>query len=200
MANQIESNNISDINVVSRLKTWFGLDSNRTINDTRLLSPVYQRNLIEEEMHFFNFDLDFNFFSNPITVGKRLQIKNTIYQSENYNRVGKNRCNYAIRFQGDNLVNYGVIKYFLIVNGGIFVALNELIIKNNIADGLKGRTSYILKELKKNGILNLYFSSVEISRNIIIISKDKIISKCIIRDLNDGKFNISEFPVENDYN
>jgi hypothetical protein len=79
------------------------------------------------------------------------------------------------------------------------VALNELIIKNNIADRLKGRTSYILKELKKNGILNLYFSSVEISRNIIIIWKD-IISKYIIQDLNDEKFNISEFPVENDYN
>ena len=91
------------------------------------------------------------------------------------------------------------LNIFFIVNGGIFVALNELIIKNNIADGLKGRTSYILKELKKNGILNLYFSSVEISRNIIIISKD-IISKYIIQDLNDGKFNISEFPVENDYN
>ncbi len=79
------------------------------------------------------------------------------------------------------------------------MALNELIIKNNIADRLKGRTSYILKELKKNGILNLYFSSVEISRNIIIIWKD-IISKYIIQDLNDEKFNISEFPVENDYN
>ncbi len=62
-----------------------------------------------------------------------------------------------IRFQGDHLVNCGVIKYFFIVNGGIFVALNELIIKNNITERPKVRTSNILKELKKKGILNLYF-------------------------------------------
>ena len=156
--------------------------------------------MIEKEMEFFNFDFDFSFYSNPIIVGKRLQIKNSIFQSLDYNRVGKNRCNYAIRFKGDNLVNYGLIRYFLAVNGGIFIALNELVIKKNISDGFKGRSSNVLNELKKTGILNLYFCSVEISEKLIIIPENKVISKCILQDLKKGKFNISEFPVENAYN
>ena len=36
------------------------------------------------------------------------------------------------------------------------------------------------------------------SEKLIIISKNKVISKCIVQDLQKGKFNISEFPVEND--
>jgi hypothetical protein len=63
----------------------------------------------------------------------------------------------AIRFKGENTVNYGIIKYFLLVNGGIFIALNELLIKNNIANGLKGRSSIVLNELKRQVVLNLFF-------------------------------------------
>ena len=179
---------------------WFNLDGKRNSNETRILNPRIQRAMIEKEMEFFNFDFDFSFYSNPIIVGKRLQIKNSIFQSLDYNRVGKNRCNYAIRFKGDNLVNYGLIRYFLAVNGGIFIALNELVIKKNISDGFKGRSSNVLNELKKTGILNLYFCSVEISEKLIIIPENKVISKCILQDLKKGKFNISEFPVENAYN
>jgi hypothetical protein len=200
MLHQIERHSITDSNVSLRLQKWFNLDAKKNVNETRILNPKTQRNLIEQEMGFFNFDFDFNFFSNPILIGKRLQVKNVIYHSEDYNRVGKNRCNYAIRFKGESLVNYGVIKYFLLVNEGIFIALNELIIKSSIADGFRGRGSNVLNELKRTGILNLFFCFAEKSEKIIIISKDKIISKCVIQELNDGKFNISEFPVENDYN
>ncbi len=200
MVNQIETNEIFDSNVRLRLKKWFNLDGKRNSNKTRILNPKLQRKLVDKEMEFFNFDFDFNFFSNPIIVGKRLQIKNTTFQSFDYNRIGKNRCNYAIRFKGDNLVNYGIIRYFLAVNGSIFVALNELIIKKNISDGFKGRSSNVLNELKRTGILNLYFCSVEISEKIIFISENKVISKCIVQSLKNGKFNISEFPVENAYN
>ena len=200
MVNQIDSNKINDINLASRLKKWFNLDNSKNLNETRLHNPLTQRNLIEEELQFFDYDFDFNFFSNPVSVGKRLQIKKSIYHSEDYKRIGRNRCNFAIRFKGENTVNYGIIKYFLLVNGGIFIALNELLIKNNIANGLKGRSSIVLNELKRQGVLNLYYSSVVRSDKIIIISQDKVISKCIIQDFKNGKYNISEFPVENAYN
>ena len=198
MVNQIDSNKISDINLASRLKKWFNLENSKICNETRLLNPLTQRNLLEEELDFFDFD--FSFFSNPIIVGKRLQIKKTIFQSEDYKKIGRNRCNFAIRFKGENIVNYGIIKYFLLVNGGIFIALNELLIKNNIANGLKGRSSIVLNELKRTGVLNLYYSSVVRSDKTIFISQEKVISKCIIQDFKNGKYNISEFPVENAYN
>ena len=73
MVNQIDSNKISDINLASRLKKWFNLENSKICNETRLLNPLTQRNLLEEELDFFDFD--FSFFSNPIIVGKRLQIK-----------------------------------------------------------------------------------------------------------------------------
>ena len=88
----------------------------------------------------------------------------------------------------------------MLVNGGIFIALNELLIKNNIANGLKGRSSIVLNELKRTGVLNLYYSSVVRSDKTIFISQEKVISKCIIQDFKNGKYNISEFPVENAYN
>ena len=75
MVNQIDSNKINDINLVSRLKKWFNLDNSKNLNETRLLNPLTLRNLIEEELQFFDYDFDFNFFSNPVSVGKRLQIK-----------------------------------------------------------------------------------------------------------------------------
>jgi hypothetical protein len=178
MVNQIDSNKISDINLASRLKKWFNLENSKICNETRLLNPLTQRNLLEKELVFFYFN--FCFFSNPIIVGKRLQIKKTIFQSEDYKKIGRNRCNFSIRFNGKNIVNYGIIKYFLIVNGGIFIALNELLIKNNIANGLKGRSSIDLNELKRTGVLNLYYSSVVRSDKTIFISQEKVISKCNI--------------------
>ena len=109
-----------------------------------------------------------------------MQIKKTIFQSEDYKKIGKNRCDFAIRFKGENIVNFGIIKYFLLVNGGIFIALNKLLIKNNIANWLKGRSSIVLNELKRTGVLHLYYSSVVRSDKTNLISQEKVISKCII--------------------
>lgn len=49
MVNQIDSNKINDINLVSRLKKWFNLDNSKNLNETRLLNPLTLRNLIEED-------------------------------------------------------------------------------------------------------------------------------------------------------
>ena len=49
----------------------------------------------------FDYDFVFNFFSKPISVGKRLQVKKFLYHFENYKRILRNRCSFAIRFKGE---------------------------------------------------------------------------------------------------
>jgi hypothetical protein len=162
------------------------------------LDPIFERNLNDEELA--SFDFDFNYFINPITVGLRLETKNIIYHSKDYTRVGKRRCNYAVQFKGSNTVNYGLINYFFVLNGSFFIALNELIIKENILDKIKGRACLALTNLKRNGVLNRFFSMAVIKERLIFISPSEIISKCIISKDSDGKYLISQFDLENDYN
>ena len=162
------------------------------------MDPIFERNLNDEELA--SFDFDFNYFINPITVGLRLETKNIIYHSKDYTRVGKRRCNYAVQFKGSNTVNYGLINYFFVLNGSFFIALNELIIKENILDKIKGRACLALTNLKRNAVLNRFFSMAVINERLIFISPSEIISKCIICKDSDGKYLISQFDLENDYN
>ena len=162
------------------------------------MDPIFERNLNDEELA--SFDFDFNYFNNPITFGLRLETKNIIYHSKDYTRVGKRRCNYAVQFKGSNTVNYGLINYFFVLNGSFFIALNELIIKENILDKIKGRACLALTNLKRNGVLNRFFSMAVIKERLIFISPSEIISKCIICKDSDGKYLISQFDLENDYN
>ena len=105
------------------------------------------------------FDFDFNYFFNPITVSLRLATKNIIYHSNEYKRLGHRRCNYVVSFKGENPIHYGLIKYFLAINGALFVALNELEIEENIADKIKDCACKALSNLKRNGVLNRFFFS-----------------------------------------
>jgi hypothetical protein len=146
------------------------------------------------------FDFDFNYFINPITVGLRLEVIYIVYHSEDYNRVGPRRCNYVVRFKGENLVNYGLIKYFFKVNGAFFVALNELEIIENITNKIKGRACEALMSLKNSGSLNRFFSVVQLKNRLIFISPMEILTKCVVSKESNGKFLISQFDLENDYN
>ena len=61
------------------------------------------------------------------------------------------------------------------------MALNELIIQENILYKIKGRACLAFTNLKKNGVLNRFFIMVEINERLIFIySLSKIISECII--------------------
>ena len=146
------------------------------------------------------FDFDFSYFINPITVGLRLESKNIIYHSKDYDRVGKRRCNYVVQFKGSNPVNYGIINYFFVLNGSFFIDINELIIQQNITDKIKGRACVALTNLKRSGVLNRYFSVAAINQRLIFISPNEILNKCIICKNSNGKYLVSQFELENDYN
>jgi hypothetical protein len=196
--NRLQSGEIQNTFLAKTFTEWYGLESGLTKNSTCLLEPNLQRFLNDEE--FCLFDFDFNFSVNPITVGQRLQIKNIIYHSKDYKRVGERRCNYVIRFKGEKNVNFGIIRYFFNMSGSIFVALNELNVKENITANIKGRTSIELTNLKRSGFLNRFFVKTELLNNLIFIAPTDIMSKCVVRQLSDNEFLISEFDIENDYN
>jgi hypothetical protein len=75
-----------------------------------------------------------------------------------------------------------------------------LVIKNNITDNLKGRTSESLTSLKRNGYLNRYFCETEVTKSLILIAPSEIICKCVVRELGNGRFLLSQFDIETDYN
>ncbi len=198
MFNQAQTNTIQNSYVASVLNDWFGFEMTSTKETINILTPISQRNLNDIEMEAFDFD--FNYFINPITVGLRLEVKYIVYHSEDYNRVGPRRCNYVVRFKGERLVNYGLIKYFFKVNGAFFVALNELEILENITDKIKGRACGALMSLKNSGSLNRFFSVAQLKNRLIFISPLEILTKCVVSKESNGKFLISQFDLENDYN
>jgi hypothetical protein len=192
MFNQLNSNKISDNNVANVLFEWFKVDLKITQKETSLLSPLNECLLEELDI---NFDFDFNYSSNPITIGQRFLYKNSVYHTESYKRIGPKRCNYAIRFKCDKINNvfYGLIQNFVCINGTFYIALKKLTIRKNICDGIKGRTSDAL-------LLDLFYAEAKISDRIILIKYTQLVSKCIIKDLGNGNYLISEFLVDNDYN
>ena len=82
-----------------------------------LLDPYNKRLNNFEKEQISNFDFDFNFYQNPVKVSKILSVNNVICHSKEYNRVGKKRCDYAIKYIGKNdLFEFGMIKYFIKIN------------------------------------------------------------------------------------
>jgi hypothetical protein len=196
--NQYHSNEVKNTYVVTLFKSWFGFEMTGRQDSNIMMSPIFQRSLNDEEMATFEFD--FSYFSNPITVGLRMESKNIIYHSKDYKRVGPRRCNYVVRFKGESLVNYGIIKYFLEINGAICLALNELLIIENLTDKIKGRACVALTNLKRSGALNRFFSVAKLNDRLIFISPSEILNKCVISQESNGFFKISQFDLENDYN
>ena len=54
--------------------------------------------------------------------------------------------------------------------------------------------------LKNSGSLNRFFSVVQLKNRLIFISPMEILTKCVVSKESNGKFLISQFDLENDYN
>ena len=110
------------------------------------------------------------------------------------------RCSYIVKYKGSSLVNYAYIKYFINIDSAIYVAVLELNIVSNITQNIKGRTSIIISDLKKRGIFHSYFFEVNFSNRFKLLRPEDIICKCLVYELDNGNFHLSEFEIESDYN
>ena len=110
------------------------------------------------------------------------------------------RCSYIVKYKGSSLVNYAYIKYFINIDSAIYVAVLELNIVSNITQNIKGRTSVIISDLKKRGFFNSYFFEVNFSNRFKLLRPEDIICKCLVYELDNGNFHLSEFEIESDYN
>jgi hypothetical protein len=54
--------------------------------------------------------------------------------------------------------------------------------------------------LMKLNFLNRYFVKTKRSNNLLFIAPTEVMSKCVVRELSDGEFFVSEFDIDNDYN
>ena len=109
-----------------------------------MLDPYSKKLNTFEIEKISTFDLDFNFFQNPVQVSKRLRVAHSTYHSQEYNRVGEKRCNYAVKYLGKNdMFEFGMIKYFLKIDNIVLVAVSQFKIVGNIIDKICGRTSKI---------------------------------------------------------
>jgi len=54
--------------------------------------------------------------------------------------------------------------------------------------------------LMKLNFLNRYFVKTKRSNNLLFIAQTEVMSKCVVRELSDGEFFVSEFDIDNDYN
>ena len=125
-----------------------------------------------------------------------------IYHSAAYtpSRMSTRRCNYIVKYKGSSLVNYAYIKYFINIDSAIYVAVLELNIVSNITQNIKGRTSVIISDLKKRGFFNSYFFEVNFSNRFKLLRPEDKICKCLVYELDNGNFHLSEFEIESDYN
>ena len=98
-----------------------------------------------------------------------------------------------IRYKGDLNVKYGLIKYFLNIDSCLFVAVINLEV--NLVKGIRGRTGVELTILKRQGVLDLFFSKVKITNNFLLIIPNDIICKCITYDTYDSEWLYDNFSV-----
>ena len=191
--NQISKRNITDHFVLDWINAQFGL---RFFDEKIKLLDPKQRFMTEEESSFnlaLNFDLDFNYFNDPICTSHRLKFGSKIYHSQDYNPVSRKNCNYVISFKQTNLTCYGLIKYFFKASDEIFVAINELKIVGNLYDNLGARTNVEITNLRNCGAFKRFFCYCKEINNLIIIHSSVIITKCIATKVDDSSYCVSEY-------
>ena len=174
---------------------WFNIHKSGVEPNEYIISSQL-RIMNEKEKSFFEFDA--NYLENPITIGNRLKIKNKIYESTLYKRIGKKYCNFAISYKNENLTNFGKILYFLKINENIYVAINDFKIINYSLGGIQGRLSNEMQSLKNSGIFNNLFFEVEIINETIFIRSDQIKSFCFLSKTYNTYF-ISEYINEHEH-
>ena len=74
--NQLDVHRIKSPYLLKLLDDWFSLKKSDKIPKTTLLGDVIERSL--NDLEFGCFEFDYNYATNPVTVGHRLLIKNIV--------------------------------------------------------------------------------------------------------------------------
>ena len=199
--NRLKIDTIKDQKLLDKMKKWFNISSTNYASQPTLLESK-RRMLDELEIEKLeSFEFDFNYSQNPVQVSKRLIVTNATYHTQDYNRTGNKRCNYAVKYRGENnLFEFGIIKYFLKINNLVLVAVNNFKIVGNIITKIGGRTSNALIGIKNSGVFNRFFAEVKEINNIIFIDAKKLNSKCILgRTEKKDTYLISEFIIDDEH-
>jgi hypothetical protein len=84
--NELLNENVKNIQIIQYVNDSFGLNFQKK-NETNCLLNPRDRPLNDFETSFnfgIDFDLDFNFFKNPILTSQRLKIGSQIFHSQDY--------------------------------------------------------------------------------------------------------------------
>jgi hypothetical protein len=136
-----------------------------------------------------------------VQVSKRLKVPHSTYHSQEYNRVGEKRCNYAVKYlEKNDMFEFGMIKYFLKIDNIVLVAVIQFKIVGNIIDNISGRTSIALG-IKNSGVFKQFYSDIkEIKDKMSFIETSKLLSKCKVSKTSVfNKYLISKFIIENEH-
>ena len=108
LCKNVRSSYIQDPDILDWINKVFKLP-NLSSGKISVLRPMQERKLNSFEI---NFDFGFDYSSSLVIQSKRMKIRNSIYHSKDYNRVGPKTANYIISFHSNNLICYGIIYYF----------------------------------------------------------------------------------------
>ena len=136
-----------------------------------------------------------------VQVSKRLSVAHVTYHSQDYTRVCNKRCNYAVKYKGNNDLFEFDMKKNLKINSRVLVAVAEFKKIGNIINQIGGRTSNALIGIKNSGVLNQFYSDIKETKDgIIFIEPSKLLSKCILSNTStSNKYLASELIIENEH-
>jgi len=197
--NELFKQNIKDDRVTEWIRFSFRLNILSETDKVSLLSPK-ERQLNEIEANFdFGFDLDFNFYNNPILTSQRLKIGSQVFHSQDYARVGPRKSNFIISYIHDNLTYYGIIKYFIQLDADIYLTINNLKVVGNLYDNTGARTSNALINLRNLGAFDKYFCYCREIDIIFFINSNQIVAKCIANRIDAMNYCLSELIDDPDH-
>ena len=147
-----------------------------------------------DDMDKNSFDFDFTYFSN-FSVSTRLSFNHSIYASKNYNLLGKKSSEFVIKYSSDDSFSFGYVHYFLKFENTFKLVISELQMINFILSNIRGLMPRALQRLKNMGYFRDYFFHVKRAERLFLIDATQILSKCIIFNIDDDNFIVSEFSM-----
>lgn len=165
-----------------------------TLEKIALLGPVIKRKLNEEELELFEIDS----FNEEINISQRLKLNNIVYHSRQYNKVGKNKASYYVKYKINESEFFGELNYFIQIENFFYAALFPYqIISKNIFQSVKP-PSY-LNLMKREGFFDNVIYTCKKTDNLIIINSESIIGKCIIFENDDTNYLFCEYSNEKEH-
>lgn len=182
-----------DSHALDYIKKLYGITCHEFENE--LLEPIVKRKMNNFELNSFEIES----YSDEILIGQRLRIKGNIYHSKRYNKIGKNKCNYVVKYKVDNDFFFGQIEYFIEIENFFYVTICPYkIITDSLIECVRLRLPNELQILKEeNYFKNLFFCCEKLDQ-IIIINSNNIVGKCIIFEDNNNFF-LCEYINENEH-